>query len=57
MSGHQNGPGEVQVLIKAKGRTLKTLKKTGKVSVKVTITFTAEGKTKKKTTTVRLVKK
>ncbi|MFT3866598.1 MAG: Ig-like domain-containing protein [Solirubrobacterales bacterium] len=57
VSGHPTSSGEVQVLIKAKGKALKTLKKKGKVSVKVTITFTAEGTKSTKTTTVVLVKK
>jgi large repetitive protein len=57
VSGHATAPGEVQVLIKAKGKALKTLKAKGKVSVKVTVTFTAEGKKQTKTTTVTLVKK
>jgi hypothetical protein len=57
VSGHPTGPGEVQVLVKAKGKALTTLNQTGKVSVKVTITFTAHGKKTTKTTTVALVKK
>jgi hypothetical protein len=57
VSGHPTTPGEVQVLVKAKGSALKTLTEKGKVSVKVTITFTADGKTTTKTTTVALVKK
>jgi hypothetical protein len=57
VSGHPTAPGEVQVLIKARGNALKTLDAKGKVSVKVTITFTADGKKTTKTTTVTLVKK
>jgi len=57
VSGHPTGPGEIQVLVKAKGTALKTLNKTGKVSVKVSIAFTADGKTTTKTTSVALVKK
>jgi hypothetical protein len=57
VSGHPTGPGEVQVLVKPKGKALTTLNQKGKVSVKVTITFTADGKTTTKTTTVALVKK
>jgi hypothetical protein len=57
VSGHATAPGEVQVLIKAKGKALKTLKAKGKVSVKVTITFTAGGKKATATETVMLVKK
>jgi large repetitive protein len=56
VSGHPTGPGEVQVLIKAKGEALKTLDTRGKVSVKVTIAFTADGKKTTKTATVVLVK-
>jgi large repetitive protein len=58
VSGHATAPGNVQVLIKAKGSALKTLKKKGKVTVQVKITFTGPGGTKKTTTeTVTLVKK
>jgi large repetitive protein len=58
VSGHATAPGNVQVLIKAKGSALKTLKKTGKVTVEVKITFTGPDGTKKTTTeTVTLVKK
>jgi large repetitive protein len=58
VSGHATAPGQVQVLIAAKGKALKTLDATGKVTVKVTITFTGSGgKKQKATTTVTLVKK
>ena len=57
VSGQPTAPGEVQVLITAKGKALKTLKKKGKVTVKVKITFTGPDGTKKTTTTVTLVKK
>jgi hypothetical protein len=57
VSGHPTGPGPVQVLVKAKGKALKTLNTEGKVSVKVTVTLTAEGKKATKTTMVTLVKK
>jgi hypothetical protein len=58
VSGHATAPGKVQILIKAKGKTLKTLKEKGKVTVEVKITFTGPGGTKKTTTaTVTLVKK
>jgi large repetitive protein len=57
VSGHPTGPGTVQVLVKAKGKALKTLEAKGEVSVKVTITFTAGGKKTVKTATVTLVKK
>ena len=58
VSGHATAPGQVQVLIAAKGKALKTLDTTGKVTVKVTITFTGpDGKKQRATTTVTLVKK
>lgn len=49
VTGHATAPGKVQVLIKAKGKALKTLKAKGKVTVKVEITFTEPGGIKKKT--------
>ena len=39
VSGNPTGPGEVQVLITAKGSALKTLKSKGKVTVKVTVSL------------------
>jgi large repetitive protein len=57
VSGHATAPGEVQVSIKAKGKALKTLNTKGKVSVKVSITFTASGKKATDSKTVVLVKK
>jgi hypothetical protein len=58
VSGHATAPGDVQILVKAKGGALKTLKEKGKVTVEVKITFTEPGGTKKTTTeTVTLVKK
>jgi hypothetical protein len=58
VSGHPTAPGQVQVLIAAKGKALATLDKTGKVTVKVQIAFTGHDGTKQKaTTTVTLVKK
>ncbi len=58
VSGHATAPGQVQVLIAAKGKALATLDKKGKVSVEVTITFTGpDGKKQKATTTVTLIKK
>jgi hypothetical protein len=58
VSGHATAPGQVQVLIKAKGKALATLNKKGKVSVMVKITFTGpDGAKQKATTTVTLVKK
>jgi hypothetical protein len=58
VSGHPTAPGQVQVLIAAKGKALTTLNKKGKVTVTVQITFTtADGTKEKATTTVTLVKK
>jgi hypothetical protein len=58
VSGHATAPGQVEVLIAAKGKALKTLNAKGKVMVKVTITFTGfDGKQQKATTTVTLIKK
>jgi hypothetical protein len=58
VTGRATAPGNVQVLIKAKGKALKTLKAKGKVTVSVKVTFTGPGGTKKTTTeTVTLVKK
>ncbi|MGE0066666.1 MAG: hypothetical protein AB7T48_04855, partial [Solirubrobacterales bacterium] len=52
------GPAEFVSLIKATGKKLKTLNKTGKVTVKVKIKFTAaDGTVGKKTKSVTLVKK
>jgi hypothetical protein len=57
VSGHATAPGQVQVLIAAKGKALKTLNAKGKVTVKVTITFTgSDGKNQQATTTVTLIK-
>jgi large repetitive protein len=57
VSGNPTGPGEVQVLITAKGSALKTLKSKGKVTVKVTVSLSTSSGTKTKTTSVTLVKK
>jgi large repetitive protein len=57
VSGHPTGPGEVQVLIAAKGSALKTLNKKGKVTVRVTVGLSTSSGTKSATTTVTLVKK
>ncbi len=57
VSGNPTGPGEVQVLITAKGSALKTLDKKGKVTVKVTATLSTSSGTKTKTTAITLVKK
>jgi hypothetical protein len=58
VAGNATAPGKIQVLIKAKGKALKTLKKKGKVTVLVKIKFTgADGIKKSATETVTLVKK
>jgi uncharacterized membrane protein YqiK len=57
VSGNPTAPGGVQVLIKAKGKALKTLKKKGKVTVEVDIEFTGTAGPKETTTMVTLVKK
>jgi hypothetical protein len=57
VSGNPTGPGELQVLITAKGSALKTLKSKGKVTVKVTVSLSTSSGTKTKTTSVMLVKK
>jgi hypothetical protein len=57
VSGNPTGPGEVQVLITAKGSALKTLKSKGKVTVKVTASLSTSSGTKTKTISVTLVKK
>jgi hypothetical protein len=57
VSGNPTGPGEVQVLIQAKGGALKTLDKKGKVTVKVTVKLSTKSGTKSTTTTVTLMKK
>jgi hypothetical protein len=57
VSGNPTGPGEVQVLITAKGSALKTLSKKGKVTVKVTATLSTSSGTKTKSTAITLVKK
>jgi hypothetical protein len=49
---------DIEALVKATGKKLKTLNKTGKVTVQVTITFTAsDGTVSKKTKSVTLTKK
>lgn len=57
VSAHPTAPGEVQMLVKARGKALKTLNEKGKVPVELTIAFAADGKKTTKTTTVTLVKK
>jgi large repetitive protein len=57
VTGHTTGPGPLEVLIKAKGQSLKTLRKKGKVTVKVEVTFSAGEVTRHGTTAVTLVKK
>jgi hypothetical protein len=57
VSGHPTGPGEVKVLIAAKGGALKTLNEKGKVTVKVTVKLSTKSGPKSTTATVTLVKK
>jgi large repetitive protein len=57
VSGNATAPGELQILIKAKGRALKTLEKKGEVTVTVTITFTGPSSSSHTTTAVTLIKK
>jgi hypothetical protein len=57
VTGNPTGPGEVQILIAAKGSALKTLKAKGKVTVLVEATLSASSGTKRETTSVTLVKK
>jgi hypothetical protein len=57
VSGNATGPGEVQVLIAAKGGALKTLNKKGKVKVEVNVKLSGPSGVKEATTTVTLVKK
>lgn len=57
VSGNPTTPGTVEVLIKAKGKALKTLNRKGKVTVEVDIEFTGTAGTKEATTMVTLVKK
>jgi hypothetical protein len=57
VSGNPTAPGEVQILIKAKGKALKTLDKKGTVSVTVKVAFTGPSGSSQATTTVVLVKK
>jgi hypothetical protein len=57
VSGNPTGPGEVQVLIEAKGAALKVLNKKGKVTLTVTVKLSGAGSVKEATTSVTLVKK
>jgi hypothetical protein len=57
VSGSATGPGEIQVLIAAKGDALKTLSKKGKVKVEVNVKLSGPSGVKEATTTVTLVKK
>jgi flagellar biosynthesis GTPase FlhF len=57
VSGNPTGPGEVQVLITAKGSALKTLNKKGKVELTVEVKLSGTNGVKEATTTVTLVKK
>jgi len=57
VTGNPTAPGKVQVQIKAKGKALKTLNETGKVTVVVKVSFTGpDGKTGTTTKAVVLVK-
>jgi hypothetical protein len=51
------GPGEIQVLIQAKGKALKTLNEKGKVTVEVTIKLSGPNGPDETTTKITLVKK
>ena len=57
VKANPTGPGEVQILIKAKGEALKTLKEKGKVTVEVTIKLSGPNGPDETTTKVTLVKK
>ncbi|HVW47808.1 MAG TPA: Ig-like domain-containing protein [Solirubrobacterales bacterium] len=57
VTGNPTGPGEVQLLVTAKGAALKALNKKGKVTVTVKVTLNGSSGTKTRTTTVTLVKK
>jgi hypothetical protein len=57
VTGNPTGPGEVQILIAAKGSALKTLKAKGKVTVMVEATLSSPSGPKRATTMVTLVEK
>jgi hypothetical protein len=57
VKANPTGPGEVQILIKAKGEALKTLKEKGKVTVAVTIKLSGPNGPDETTTKVTLIKK
>jgi hypothetical protein len=57
VTGNPTGPGEIQVLIEAKGSALKTLNKKGKVTVTVTVNLSGPNGPKTATAKVTLVKK
>jgi hypothetical protein len=57
VTGHATGPGEIQVLITAKGHARKALKSKGKIKVKVKVKLSGPAGVKKATTKVTLVKK
>ena len=56
VNANPTGPGEIQILIKAKGEALKTLAKKGKVTVTVTIKLSGPNGPDEATTKVTLVK-
>jgi len=57
VTANPTGPGEVQILIKAKGKALKTLEEKGKVTVEVTIKLSGPNGPDETTTKVTLIKK
>jgi hypothetical protein len=57
VKANPTGPGEIQILITAKGKALKTLKEKGKVTVEVTIKLSGPNGPDETTTKVTLVKK
>jgi large repetitive protein len=57
VKANPTGPGEVQILIKAKGKALKTLEEKGEVTVEVTIKLSGPNGPDETTTKVTLVKK
>jgi hypothetical protein len=57
VKANPTGPGEIQILITAKGKALSTLKEKGKVTVEVTIKLSGPNGPDETTTKVTLVKK
>jgi hypothetical protein len=57
VKANPTGPGEVQILIKAKGKALKTLEEKGKVTVAVTIKLSGPKGPEETTIKVTLIKK